>query len=188
MIDRRAFAKRAALAAIGGSTVVLAGCPTLAQWEAIVINDIPAIIQIISEIFSIAGDPSVSAELEAKVQQITNQVNADLNLINTLVLNYQARASTTLLSQIDAALTDVQTNLSALLLAFRVSNPSLMATISAVLGVAIAAVTGLEVLIPPPPSPSPTRVYLIYDGMGGNAIKMAYNQVVNIYYPTHMIR
>jgi hypothetical protein len=186
-MDRRDFFRTAGVATLGASTVVLIGCPTLAQWEAIVINDLPAIIQVISEIFVIAGDPSVGTELESKVQQVTNQVVADLNLINTLVANYQAHASTTLLGQIDAVLADAQTNLSALLSVFHVENPTLMATIAAVLGVAISAVTGLEVLIPPPPAPSPTRVYLAYD-MGGNAVRMAYNRVVQIAYPRYMLR
>jgi hypothetical protein len=114
-------------------------------------------------------------------------VTADLNLINTLVQNYQAHASTSLLAQIDVVLTDVQTNLTALLTAFHVSNSALQLTISAVLGVAISAVTGLMVLIPPPPAPSALRIYAIYGATGQNAIKLAYNQVVKIYYPTHII-
>jgi hypothetical protein len=187
-ISRREFAKDSVLIAIGGGTLALAGCPTVAQWEAIVINDLPGILQVVAEILSIAGDPSVGAILEAKVQQVTAQVSADLNLISTLTLNYQAKASTTILADIDAALTDAQTNLSALLAAFHVENPQLMVTIAGILGVAISAVTGLMILIPPPPQPSATRVYLVYGGTGQNAIKLAYNQIVQIYYPKYLLR
>lgn len=187
-LNRRSFTKSAALVLLGGGVPMLSGCPTVAQWEAIAINDLPGIIQVVAAIFSIAGDPSVGVMLEARIQQITSQVTADLNLVNTLIANYQARASTTLLGEIDAVLTDIQTNLSALLAAFRVENPQLMVTIASVIGIAISAITGLMILIPPPVSPSPTRAYLAYGSTGVNGVKSAFNQVVGLYYPTHMIR
>ena len=110
MENRRQFAKRAALMVLaGGAPVALTGCPTLAQWEAIAIANIPAIIQVATAILAIAGDPSVPPDLEDIIRNTTTQIAADLNLAKTLIENYQAHPSGALLNQIDAALLDAQT-------------------------------------------------------------------------------
>lgn len=188
MENRRQFAKRAALLALaGGAPAALTGCPTLAQWEAIVIANIPAIIQVVTGILTIAGDPSVPADLEDIIRNTTQQIAADLNLAKTYIQNYQAHPTPALLGQIDGVLLDAQTNINELLQAFHVDNQQLQATISAAIGLAIGAIVGLEALIPPPPVPSAMRAYLAY-GSGQNAIKTSFNLIVQKHYQRNMIR
>lgn len=187
MITRREFGKAAVTGSVAGVVMLGSGCPSASQWEAIVLADLPAILQVITEIISIAHMGVVPPALTAQVAAWGAQITTDLNLVNTLVAQYKANADQTLLGKIDAALVDAQTNLSAILAAFHIENPTIQNTVAAAVGLVITTVIAIQALVPPPPGSSNERLNL-HTGNGDAAIRQAFNLILAGHYPQAVIK
>jgi hypothetical protein len=158
------------LAVVLSCCLVLVGCST--AWIQTAISDIPVIVQIITSILSLvsaAQGKGADPTMIAQVSNIGNQAKADLQLVQTLVTEYQAAAATAkpgLLSQIDTAISTAQQNLNQILVAFHVNDPALAATISGSVGLALATLLEIQSLIPPPPTAAKARL-----GVSAKALK-----------------
>jgi len=188
VIDRRNFGKGILAGAAGASMLSLTGCPmTTAQWIDTVLSDLPAILSVTSEILSLAGASVVPPQLEVQIQNILNQVSMYLNLVKDLVNQYKTAPDSSILTKIDAALIDAQANLSSLLAIFHVSDQTLQATVSGLLGVAIATLFAIQALIPSPAGATTARKNMSQKN-GANVIKESFNFIVAKNYPTHVIK
>ncbi len=145
---------KASLCAILSAALILAGCST--SWINAALADLPVITQAALNIASIvaAVDGSqVTPATVAQVQSIANQVKSDLTLVQNLVASYQSATAAqkpAVVQKINAALSDVQANLNAILTAAHVDNTALQATIVAAVGVAVSTVASIESLLPSP--------------------------------------
>lgn len=187
-IPRRDFITKGgtALIFIAASGVAMEGCPTASQWVDIAIANLPTILQVVAGIVAIAGDPSVTPQLETEIKRIAGEVTKDLNTAKDLISQYKTKADATLLDKIDASLIDAQRNLGDLLKAFHVSNPALMATIAASIGLAITTVIAVQATVPAPAGAPAARRDLAKNN-GSNAIRRAYNFIVAPNYPNAVI-
>jgi hypothetical protein len=179
-----------ALAAVG-TIPLMEGC-NAQQWIATALADLPTIIQIVTSILGIvaAARGTVDPGLLATVTTVGTQVQSDLQLANTLVAGYQTAAASAqpgILGKIDAALTTALNNLNSILVAFRVGNSTLEATIAAALGASITIVLAIQALIPPPPAAAVARVKLANPTNQSDAMKTAYNLIVGKNYPNAVI-
>jgi len=142
--------------------LVVSGCTT--SWITTAINDIPVVVQIVTSILQIvaaASGKGADPTMIAQVGNIGQQAQSDLQLLNSLVSQYQsasAAAKPGLLNQIDAALTTAQGNLNQILVAFHVNDPALQATIAGSVGLALSALLEIQSLIPPAPNAPATRM------------------------------
>lgn len=189
MTRRRALAisgKAVVGVGAGLAVVSLTGCPTAAQWEAIAIANIPTILQVVAGIVAIASNPAVPSSLEAEIVKVAAEVTKDLNTAKNLIAGYKSAPSASVLSQIDAALIDAQSNLGDLLSAFHVSDPVLMATIAASIGLAITTVIAIQATVPAPAGAPAVRLNLAKNN-GASAIKQAFNFIVIKNYPSNVI-
>jgi hypothetical protein len=185
-MDRRKFMTGAAVGAVGVSVVGLEGCPSASQWFNIAIADLPTILQVVGGIVAIAENPAVVPELEAKLKQYAAEATKDLNTAKDLITQYKGTATDPILTKIDDALLDAQKNLGDLLAAFHVSDPTLMATVSAAVGLGITTIIAIQAAVPAPSTAPAARKDLARNN-GANAIKRAYNFIVIKNYPNAVI-
>lgn len=153
------------LAVTLSAALLVSACST--AWIQIALQDLPVLVQIVTSIAGIMsaaqGRGQVDPAVASQIQSIANQVQSDLNLVKSLVDSYNAASSTTkptIRNQIDAALTAVQGNLSAMLSAAHLNNPALQATISASVGLAISTILAIQSLLPPTAAAGPARLKL----------------------------
>jgi hypothetical protein len=182
-LTRRALLQKGALATAGAaalSTVTLEACNAQA-WIQTALNDLPTILQIVTSIISIVGAATGSADAAAIAiaQKAAADATAALQAAQNFIQQYQANASAGLLNQIDNALTTAQSQLSSILTALHITNPTLQATIAAAIGSALAIVVYIQSLVPPPAVASAQR-RAIHASANSNAgaIKAAYNEAV----------
>jgi len=137
------------------------------------------VLQIALAIINIVGaaSGSVDPSVTAQAQKVAAEVQTDLQTVQSLVQQYQAKASNPLLQQIQAALSDASSNLSAILAMFHIANPALQATIAAAGASAISIVTYLQSLIPTPTVSAAAKMKAASTG-NASYIKAAFNQAV----------
>jgi len=175
-------ASKIALVFILAVSLTTMGCST--SWINTALQDLPVLVQIATSILQIVsaaqGNGTLDPATATSITTISNQVKSDLTLIQSLVTQYQASPSPTLLGQIDSALTAVQGNLNAILTAFHVSNSALQTTITTSIGLALTVVVAIQSLVPLPPSPAPAaRVARVpIKPMGAAQIKSTYNGIL----------
>lgn len=154
---RRQFLALLLCCSITVAAVPMTSCS--ASWITTALNDLPVLVQIATSILSIVsaaqGNGSLPASEAAQITTIANQVKSDLQLVQSLVTQYESTKSNTLLSQIDAALTSIQSNLQGILQAAHISNVALATTITTSIGLAITVVVAIQSLVPVTPSPAP---------------------------------
>jgi hypothetical protein len=143
---------KASLCTVLSLALILAGCS--ASWISAALADLPVITQValnIASIVAAADGGQVSPAAAAQVQSIANQVKSDLTLVQNLITSYQSATAAerpSILQKIGAALSDVQTDLSAILTAVHVDNAALQATIVAAVGVAVSTIASIDSLLP----------------------------------------
>lgn len=139
------------------ATIPMTGCST--SWINTALQDLPVLVQIATSILSIVsaaqGNGTLPAAEAAQITSISNQVKSDLQLVQSLVTQFQTTGSTTLLGQIDAALTSVQSNLQAILTAAHIGNVALQTTITTSISLALTVVVAIQSLVPVSPTPAP---------------------------------
>jgi hypothetical protein len=139
------------------STVTLGGC-NATQVEADiqkVIALLPTAVQIAGSILNIVaaaeGSAGPSAGLLATVKAASGQVQSDLTLANSLVAQYQtdlASAPAGVIGQIDAAVADVQQNITAILGAVHVANPTIVAAVNSAVASIQTVILALIAILP----------------------------------------
>jgi hypothetical protein len=132
------------------------GC-SFGSFVNIALQDLPVLVQIVTNILSIVavaqGNGGISTSEAAQIKSIATQVKTDLTLVQTLVAQYQAADATSkpgIASEIDNALTAVTNNLNAILNAAHISNPTLQATITGAVTLALTTVLAIQSLVPAP--------------------------------------
>jgi hypothetical protein len=196
--SRQLFSRREALALSGkvalagaalGPVLVAEGCnPTM--WIDIVLADLPSVIQVITSFLGMlsAAGVAIPASINTSVTEYGAETSTALNLAKTLVADYNANPNKgDALQKIDAALLDAQNHLSQILETFHVTDPTLQAAASAVVGGAITMVIAIQALVPPPPAATAPRT-LLAKGAGSNAIEEAFNVIVGRHYPNAVIK
>jgi hypothetical protein len=143
---------KASVCTILSLALILAGCSV--SWISTALADLPVITQValnIASIVSAADGSQVSPAVATQVQSISNQVKSDLTLVQSLITSYQSATAAEqpgIVQKISAALSDVQSNLNAILTAVHVNDAALQATIVAAVGVAITTVASIVSLLP----------------------------------------
>ncbi len=144
---------RALAALVLCATMILTACSTawITEAEEIVAALVPAAANLLTLIGALEGNGVSTQDLQL-VQSASTQAQTDLQLINTLVTQYQqatdAATQASLLTQIQTAITTVQGNLSALLPALHITDAATQAKVTAVIGLILSEVQSLEAIIP----------------------------------------
>jgi len=94
-----------------------------------------------------AGKQTNNADL-AVIQNISAQASRDLNLLQTLYIEYQASPSDTILAKIQAVIAALNQNLPSLLESAHISNPLLAARVTAAVNLILGTVNSFAALIP----------------------------------------
>jgi hypothetical protein len=133
-------------------TLMCTACST--AWvglaEQIVAALIPAASNIVALVAALQGK-TVSAQDLQLIQSSGSQVGSDLQLIQSLIAEYQqadATARPGLLNQIQIAINTVQSNLNALLPALHIKDAATQAKITAVIGILLSEVQSLAAIVP----------------------------------------
>jgi hypothetical protein len=135
--------------AFTATAALIEGCNT--SWITTALADIPTVSKVINSVVAIValGDPGLSAAAQSAIQVAATAVQAGLATLQALIDDYHAQPSADILAKIDATLSDVQQNLSAILAVSGITSASLQATISVGVSLAIMVVQGVQALIPP---------------------------------------
>jgi hypothetical protein len=153
MQSKKLSVVRALAALVLCATMVLTACSTawITEAEEIVAALIPAAANLLTLIGALEGKGVSTQDLQL-MQSVSTQAQTDLQLIDTLVTQYQqamdAATQATLLVKIQTAIATVQTNLSALLPALHITDAATQAKVTAVIGLILAEVQSLEAIIP----------------------------------------
>jgi hypothetical protein len=128
------------------------GCSS--NWINVALQDLPILVQIATSILGIVNSAQGSALDPAAQIAITAagaEAKADLLLVQQLVNEYQAAtkdAKPGIAAKIDAALDSVQQHLGDVLTVAHIKDPTLRATITAAVGLAISTVLALKSMVP----------------------------------------
>ena len=143
---------RVLLAVVLCATITLSGCSTawISEAEQIVAALLPAVGNILALVTALQAGNVSAQDLQA-IQTAGTQAEADLQLVQSLVTEYQkadAQAQPGILNQIQAAIATAQTNLSAILPALHVKDATTQAKITAVIGVVLSEMQSLAAIVP----------------------------------------
>jgi hypothetical protein len=153
MKSKKLNVMRALAALVLCATMILTACSTawITEAEDIVAALIPAAANLLTLIEALQGNGVSTQDLQV-VQSASTQAQTDLQLINTLVTQYQqatdAATQASLLTQIQTAITTVQSNLGTLLPALHITDPATQAKVTAVIGLILSEVQSLEAILP----------------------------------------
>src|SRR5258708_22535603 len=145
-------------------TMMWTACSTawITEAEQIVGALIPATTNLVALVATVQGK-NVSAEDLQMIQSAGAQAEADLQLMQSLIAQYQkadAAAQPGLLNQIQAQMSAVQSNLNGLLPALHIKDAATQAKITAVIGILLSEVEAVGAIVPlgkTNPSPGTTR-------------------------------
>lgn len=168
VMNRREMLKKSAVAGVAGCTLTGAalteGC-NAQQWLTIALNDLPTVLQIAESIISIIGAAQgvASPAAVAQAQIVAQKAKDALTEAQTFLTQYEANKTTTLLGNVDDALTTAQGQLGSILSILGINNPTLQATLAAAIGSALTIIVAVQTLVPAPapaptPTPTPTQV------------------------------
>lgn len=139
--------------ALSGAMLTTTACSTtwVTDAEQIVAALIPAAGNVIALVGALDGNGVSAADIQA-VTSAGTQAQADLQLISSLITQYQSATDATtkasLLTKIQAAITATQANLSGILPALHISDPATQAKVSAVIGLILSEVQSLAAVVP----------------------------------------
>jgi hypothetical protein len=131
-------------------SLLATGCS--ANWISVALEDLPVLTQMALNIGSLAttlqsGQQLTPAETAA-IQSISAQASKDLNLVQALYTEYKQSPDPATIQKIQAAITDINQNLPALLQAAHIGNAALSAKISAAINLILTTVDSFALLIP----------------------------------------
>jgi hypothetical protein len=133
-------------------TLMWTACSTawIGEAEQIVAVLIPATANLVTLVATLQGK-SVSAADLATIQSAGAQAGADLQLMQSLITQYQkadAAAQPGLLNQIQTAMSAVQANLNGLLPALHIKDAATQAKVTAVIGILLSEVQSVAAIVP----------------------------------------
>ncbi len=126
-----------------------------------VISDLPIAVDIATSVVAIV-DPSAAGAIES-----SGKAAAGIKLVEKLVQDFKANPSGNLADQINAALQDVQQNLSAILNEVGVKNPSVTAAVAAAVGSVKLILNDVAILVKNHAPPAVTARLFFGVGMPG---------------------
>lgn len=154
---------RVVLAVVLCVTMIWTACSTswIGEAEQIVAALIPAVANLIALVAALQGKSVSAADLQT-IESAGAQANADLQLMQSLIAQYQkadASAQPGLLNQIQAAMSAVQSTLNGLLPALHIQDAATQAKITAVVGILLSEVQSIAAIVPVAnPSDSPGMI------------------------------
>jgi hypothetical protein len=160
-------------------TLAFSACTTswITEAEQIITALLPSVANLITIIESLEGASVQDTQI---TQTTVGQVTTDLQLIQTLVTEYQTAAASAqpgILGQIQATAVDIQQNLASLLTALHIADAALRAKITAIVGVILAEVQSLIAIVPlvNPAASAATGVHVAL------TMPLTANEFVNLY-------
>lgn len=150
--------RRALVTLVLWGTILGTACSTawIGQAEQIAGALIPAVSNVLALVATLEGN-SVSAEDAQSIQTATTEAGADLQLIQSLLTQYEsadASAQAGILNRIDAAVESTQANLNGILPALHIQDPATRAKVTAMVGIVLSEIEALaaEVRVSSPPT------------------------------------
>jgi hypothetical protein len=146
-------------------TMSWTACSTawISEAEQIVAALIPATANLVALVATLQGKNVSAADLQT-IQSAGTQAGADLQLMESLIAQYQkadVSAQPGLLSQIQVAMSSVQSTLNDLLPALHIKDATTQAKITAVVGILLSEVQSVAAIVPlVNPSASPAMISL----------------------------
>jgi hypothetical protein len=143
--------RKAILATFICATLISTGCSTtwMSEAEQIVATLLPAAANLITLVATLQGD--LPSEDMQKVQSVGTQVEADFQLIQSLIAQYQkadAAGQAGLLGQIQAAMVAAQSSLNGLLPALHIKDAATQAKVTAVVALLLSEVQSMAAIMP----------------------------------------
>ena len=141
--------------------IATTGCSP--QWINVAVQDLPVLTQmalnIATLVSTLASGKQASVADVAVIQNISSQASRDLNLLQTLYNEYKANPSSATLQKIQNVISDLNQNLSALLQAAHISNPTLSARITAAVNLILSTVNSVASLMPPSSTATSRKIH-----------------------------
>ena len=134
------------------ATLMWTACSTawMGEAEQIVAALIPGLANLVTLVATLQGKSVSAADLQT-IQSAGAQAGADLQLMQSLITQYQkadALARPGLLSQIQVAMSAVQSTLNELLPALHIKDAATQAKITAVIGILLSEVQSVAAIVP----------------------------------------
>lgn len=134
------------------AVVMLTACSTawIGEIEQIIAVMIPGIANVLKLVGALRGQ-NISAEDLQKIQGTGAQAEADLQLIDSLIAQYQkadATGQSGLLSQIQVEVSAVQSNLSGLLTALHIKDAATQGKVTAIVALLVSEVQSVATIVP----------------------------------------
>ncbi len=148
----KAWTRKAMVAVVLSGALMCTACSTAWVEEAdqIVAALIPATANLVALVATLQGKNLSAADVQM-TESAGSQAGADLQLMQSLIAQYQkadAVAQPGLLSQIQAAMSAVQSTLNGLLPALHIKDAGTQAKITAVVGILISEVESVAAVVP----------------------------------------
>jgi hypothetical protein len=143
---------KAMVAMVLCGTLMWTACSTawMGEAEQIVAALIPGLANLVTLVATLQGKSVSAADLQT-IQSAGAQAGADLQLMQSLITQYQkadALARPGLLSQIQVAMSAVQSTLNELLPALHIKDAATQAKITAVIGILLSEVQSVAAIVP----------------------------------------
>ena len=147
---------KAVLAVVLCVSLATTGCT--AEWIKVALADLPVLTQMALNIASLVAaletGKQVSPTEAAAIQNISAEAGKDLNLLQALYDQYKANPDKAILAKIQSVIGDINQNLPALLQAAHITNPTLLARVTAAVNLILSTVSSFASLMPQPAAPS----------------------------------
>ena len=149
---KKARMGKAMVAMVLCGTLMWTACSTawMGEAEQIVAALIPGLANLVTLVATLQGKSVSAADLQT-IQSAGAQAGADLQLMQSLITQYQkadASAQPGLLSQIQVAMSTVQSTLNGLLPALHIQDAATQAKIAAVIGILLSEVESVAAIVP----------------------------------------
>jgi hypothetical protein len=148
-----------------------------AAWLAAINGMLPGIESVVAAIVSFVvalEGKTVSPATVLKIQQWEADVSTQITNAQNIIAQYQAAASTGLLSQLQAVMQGIMTSLNSILTGLNITDSTTVAKITQFLALGVAAVSAVLALIPMAmtklDSKASNAELLQYDKLGANAM------------------
>lgn len=140
----------AVIALCGVATLMACSTAWISEVEQIISVMIPGVVNLLTLVSTLQGR-NISAEDLRAIQSAGAQAQSDLELIESLIAQYQkanAAEEPGLLNQIQAGVSAVQSSLSGVLPAVHIKDAATEAKVTAVVGVLLAEVQSVAAMVP----------------------------------------
>jgi hypothetical protein len=123
-----------------------------AEWINVALADLPVLVQMALNIGTVVTTLQSGQQLSeadaALIQNISNEASRDLNLLEALYNDYKSNGSAATLQKIQGVISDINTNLPALLRAAHIKDATLSMRVTAAVNLILATVSSFAALIP----------------------------------------